>query len=250
MFGKKEKRREKDNEHQYHEMNDMRMKKIDQNASVNTTQLTTLLSLETTLREMSLIESPRPPSCFPKIFSCNHHDKYKLIDPLFLVRLMQNASVQLFIFDCRYAYEFRGGHINKAIFCPSELGLQEFFFSEVKIENAIIVFHCEFSSKRAPAMIDKFRNMDREHNIDKYPELWYPDVYLLNGGYKQFYETYPQFCSGYVPMEKNKGQNLIQHNIVKDHKQHQHSRRNNLVHSQRDPFDCSPLCPPDKITKF
>ena len=41
----------------------------------------------------------------------------------------------------------------------------------MKIEKAIIVFHCEFSSKRAPAMIDKFRNMDREKNKNNYPQV-------------------------------------------------------------------------------
>ena len=204
-------------------------------------------------KDFSFIDSPKPPTYFNKIYSFYHHDKYNLIDPCFLVKLLEDASVQLFLFDCRYAYEYKGGHINKAIFCPSEIGLKELFFSEVKMEKVIIVFHCEYSSKRAPAMIDKFRNMDREKNRGNYPELWYPDVYLLNGGYKQFYDSYPEYCSGYVPMEQNKGVQMNQRNqLSRQLFQHQHSSSRSNQHNSQSyhSSDHSPLYPSAKNMKI
>ena len=46
------------------------------------------------------------------------------------------------------------------------------------------------------------RNMDRNANKDTYPCLLYPEIYLLEGGYKAFYELFPELCrpSLYKPM--------------------------------------------------
>ena len=46
------------------------------------------------------------------------------------------------------------------------------------------------------------RNSDRVENKDCYPKLHYPELYLLEGGYKAFYESYQDLCSPscYVPM--------------------------------------------------
>ena len=208
------------------------------------TELSSIHQMETPLRDLQFLESPKPPSHFKKIFSFQYHDKYNLIDPDFLVKLMKDPTKQLFIFDCRYAYEYKGGHIHKAIFCPSENGLKEFFFSENRIEKAIIVFHCEYSSKRAPAMIDKFRNLDRERNKCRYPQLWYPDVYLLNGGYKLFYETFPEYCSGYVPMEQNKRNQNSQKNYQNQNSNYCVQNYSNVSNNH------SYLCPSAKNMKY
>lgn len=39
-------------------------------------------------------------------------------------------------------------------------------------------------------------------NKDSYPFLHYPEIYLLHGGYKMFYEQYSELCipDGYLPM--------------------------------------------------
>lgn len=46
------------------------------------------------------------------------------------------------------------------------------------------------------------RRKDRDANSDCYPKLFYPELYLLEGGFKMFYETHADLCtpSGYLPM--------------------------------------------------
>ena len=54
-----------------------------------------------------------------------------------------------------------------------------------------IVFHCEFSQCRGPKMYNLLRSLDREINYKNYPHLTYPEIYLLEGGYSAFSESYP-----------------------------------------------------------
>ena len=65
----------------------------------------------------------------------------------------------------------------------------------------VFVMHCEFSSKRGPKFYKHIRNLDRLQNI--YPQLSYPQLYVLKGGFEQFYIDHPSFCTGedtYRPM--------------------------------------------------
>ena len=114
------------------------------------------------------------------------------------------------IIDCRYPYEFLGGHLTGATniweqrtltnrFSPSN---QKANKSTADQQNSIIIFHCEFSSHRAPKMARYLRQLDREANTDCYPALNYPEIYILEGGYKSFYEQYASLCEpeGYKPM--------------------------------------------------
>ena len=46
------------------------------------------------------------------------------------------------------------------------------------------------------------RNQDRALNEHCYPNLFYPELYLLEGGYKSFYESFKNYCEPqmYKPM--------------------------------------------------
>lgn len=115
------------------------------------------------------------------------------------------------VIDCRYPYEFEGGHIRGAMNLYNQDLVMEKLVNN-KTEEAVVldaanepkrhilVFHCEFSSERGPKMSRFLRNYDR--NANQYPELIYPEVYLLHNGYKEFYESYSELCDpiAYRPM--------------------------------------------------
>ncbi|XP_060561626.1 M-phase inducer phosphatase-like [Ruditapes philippinarum] len=107
------------------------------------------------------------------------------------------------IVDCRYPYEFEGGHIRGAVNLYTKDAvntlLQETSTSE---KPRVLIFHCEFSSERGPKMYRFLRSQDREMNKDSYPHLNYPEIYLLDGGYKAFFYKFPELCDpiSYKPM--------------------------------------------------
>lgn len=128
----------------------------------------------------------------------------------------------LVIIDCRYPYEYKGGHIPDAINISSldEIGSLLFKASpkDGKINkldsDSVIIFHCEFSSERAPRMALHVRNLDRDTNAENYPRLNYPQLYILEGGYKAFYQTFPERCDPpheYVPMRIAKHRDELRH---------------------------------------
>ncbi|XP_051559092.1 cell division cycle 25 homolog d isoform X2 [Myxocyprinus asiaticus] len=160
-----------------------------------------------------------------------------------LIRGQFGPAVEDFlIIDCRYPYEYQGGHIKGAVnlytesqiqqavhqasagneFSPcttgnvSSWGLQGLWAAQpadsllekkvTKDEGSsprkLIVFHCEFSSERGPHLCQYLRRLDRCLNAQVYPNLHYPELYLLLGGYKHFHTCYPGLCDpcGYVPM--------------------------------------------------
>ncbi|KAI9014172.1 Rhodanese-like domain-containing protein [Hyaloraphidium curvatum] len=114
-----------------------------------------------------------------------------------------NMCDDFHIIDCRFDYEFEGGHIRGARNIHQEEQILEVFLrGSIVRRRTVIVFHCEFSSHRAPRMAKVLRNEDRMLNLKNYPELHYPDVYVLEGGYKGFFEKYKEHCDpqAYVQM--------------------------------------------------
>ena len=67
--------------------------------------------------------------------------------------------------------------------------------------GTILIFHCEFSSVRAPKMAHFVRQQDRARN--SYPDLSWPELYIMQGGYKEFYQNHSLDCSpkAYTPMD-------------------------------------------------
>ncbi|CAG9790580.1 unnamed protein product [Diatraea saccharalis] len=109
------------------------------------------------------------------------------------------------VIDCRYPYEYDGGHIKDAInlYTPAQV---QALVTEPRIEpdtkRNILVFHCEFSLERGPKLSRLLRSLDRAKNKENYPALNYPEVYILHEGYRAFYQKYPDLCSpaGYTAM--------------------------------------------------
>ncbi|XP_025096647.1 cdc25-like protein phosphatase twine isoform X2 [Pomacea canaliculata] len=131
------------------------------------------------------------------------HQDLKAVSPETLAKLMANEfseQVEDFdIIDCRYPYEFKGGHIKHAknLFTRDAV-MEEYLKNPRKLQDPtkrfILIFHCEFSSERGPNLFRFLRSKDRESNKECYPFLHYPEIYLLEGGYKAFFEEYRELC--------------------------------------------------------
>ncbi|KAF8309848.1 Rhodanese-like protein, partial [Clavulina sp. PMI_390] len=97
------------------------------------------------------------------------------------------------VVDCRFDYEHEGGHIPGAINLNTDEAIERAFLvpdGDGKVGKKIIVFHCEFSVKRAPTFAKQFRSKDRAMNNAVYPRIHYPEVYILEGGYSNFYTQF------------------------------------------------------------
>ncbi|XP_072946719.1 uncharacterized protein [Epargyreus clarus] len=137
------------------------------------------------------------------------------------------------VIDCRYPYEYEGGHILGAVnlYTPTQIltlvnePLQP---KSPQSKRKILVFHCEFSLERGPKLSRFLRSSDRAKNKENYPSLHYPEVYLLHEGYRAFYQQYPELCSptGYTAMLDPQHRHLLRrHRSV----QPTTSRRNRLL---------------------
>ncbi|KAI4146963.1 MAG: hypothetical protein L6R39_003275 [Caloplaca ligustica] len=62
---------------------------------------------------------------------------------------------QSFIVDCRFEYEYEGGHIDGAINVNSKEELASKLFEPVTSNKTLLIFHCEYSAHRAPLMYVK-----------------------------------------------------------------------------------------------
>ena len=149
----------------------------------------------------------------PNLDSSN--DMFPRINVNTLFRIMSEGIHQgtfdsYLIIDCRFAYEFEGGHIEGAINLSSQADVRrELIYNRVvnnpsydPSKRTLLIFHCEFSSYRGPILASYLRNFDRILNHNNYPGLFYPDILILDKGYKNFYDTYPELCSpsSYVGM--------------------------------------------------
>ena len=52
------------------------------------------------------------------------------------------------------------------------------------------------------------RELDRKIHAQTYPELYYPQMYLLEDGYKNFFAHQPDHCEprSYMPMDEKKNE--------------------------------------------
>jgi M-phase inducer tyrosine phosphatase len=129
------------------------------------------------------------------------------------------------IIDRRFEYEHNGGHIPGSVNLNTNNAIEEYLLNSDKPmasrsgdgeRKTILVFHCEFSVKHAPTLSVPFppsidvltdsmelacillinsakhlRSKDRSMNGHIYPKIHYPEVYVLEGGYSQYYSCHP-----------------------------------------------------------
>ncbi|NXN32081.1 MPIP1 phosphatase, partial [Nycticryphes semicollaris] len=136
------------------------------------------------------------------------HQDLKYIDSEMIVSVLTGKFASFIkecvIIDCRYPYEYEGGHIKGAVNLHMEEDVENYLLKNPiqpsENKRVIIVFHCEFSSERGPRMCRFVRERDRLGN--EYPNLHYPELYVLKGGYRDFFLRCRSFCEpqSYRPM--------------------------------------------------
>ncbi|KAK6638705.1 hypothetical protein RUM43_006972 [Polyplax serrata] len=179
-------------------------------------------SLSSMLHKSDLIADFTRPYALPVV--SGRHEDLKSITSDTLAGLLngefKNKVDSFKIIDCRYPYEYEGGHIKGSInLYTKEHVEQELFTSKITQESDstggesrndkrnILIFHCEFSLERGPTLYRFLRRCDR--NLSSYPSLHYPEVYLLHGGYESFFSTHKSLCEpcSYQPMVDPKHEN-------------------------------------------
>ncbi|CAG9321432.1 unnamed protein product [Blepharisma stoltei] len=165
---------------------------------------------ETNLRQQKLEEffhqekpAKSEASILPKI-RCSSNPDINYISPQSLADLLDNKiSIEKYlVIDARYPYEYEGGHIQSAVNISSPENLSSILEGS-NWENTPIIIHCEFSQQRGPALYRWLRNSDRLQNMENYPALSYPELYILQGGYSEFFKLFENFCTpqSYVTMK-------------------------------------------------
>ncbi|VDN03263.1 unnamed protein product [Thelazia callipaeda] len=101
------------------------------------------------------------------------------------------------LIDCRYPFEYDGGHIRGARNLFDPVKIEDVFYprnlnSREPLYLRRPIFYCEFSQKRGPTMAHDLRAFDRMRNFSRYPLVDYPEMYLLEFGYSTFYRTYAE----------------------------------------------------------
>ncbi|VDN50174.1 unnamed protein product [Dracunculus medinensis] len=141
---------------------------------------------------------------------------FKSIDAEVIIELLMKLTADEFtnkyaLIDCRYPFEYNGGHIKLAVNIYDRKKLVDYFYPNdalrfIEISRKIPIFYCEYSKIRGPNMAYALRAEDRIRNKLNYPMVDYLEMYILDRGYKNFYEINQRInkdcCEpdAYIPM--------------------------------------------------
>ncbi|KAL2261363.1 hypothetical protein VTK26DRAFT_4315 [Humicola hyalothermophila] len=112
------------------------------------------------------------------------------------------------IIDCRFEYEYEGGHIDGAVNYNDKELLADHLFRTPIEGRTLLIFHCEYSAHRAPIMARYIRCEDRNLNAEHYPRLSYPEIYILDGGYSAFFGSHKERCYPQAYVEMNAAEHV------------------------------------------
>ncbi|OCT46345.1 M-phase inducer phosphatase [Cladophialophora carrionii] len=146
------------------------------------------------------------------------------------------------VIDCRFEYEYDGGHIEGAVNFNDKEKLAAQLFEIEPTPKALLIFHCEYSAHRAPLMAKYIRNKDRAVNADCYPALTYPEAYILDGGYSNFFKDYRMRCypQNYVEMHAKEHALDCERGLGKVKQRSKLVRAQTFAFGQHSPLDSSP----------
>ncbi|SPQ18537.1 f094a873-3987-410d-ace2-8b2944faecff [Thermothielavioides terrestris] len=163
------------------------------------------------LHSVADIEEP-PEYVLPHFFSDDPTETIPRITRETMLEVLDGKYNEHFdhkmIIDCRFEYEYEGGHINGAInYNDKELLATQLVDTPIE-GRTLLIFHCEYSVHRAPIMARHIRSKDREANVEQYPKLTYPEVYILDGGYSAFFAEHPERCYPQAYVEMNAAEHV------------------------------------------
>lgn len=166
---------------------------------------------------------------FPRQQACVHYVSRDTVADL-VSGVYDDKISSYVIIDCRYEYEYLGGHIDGAINVNEPFHIYELFLKLLTAARAmatknrvpltfpdgsvrihgdpdfpkgpsapppkpcVIIFHCEYSQSRGPNSWYLFRALDRHINLEAYPNLTFPELYVMAGGYRKFYNEHRYMC--------------------------------------------------------
>ncbi|GJJ72871.1 hypothetical protein EMPS_05229 [Entomortierella parvispora] len=159
----------------------------------------------------SYVPDPKVKECqiLPCIdFEPKPNDSTRRVSPQTVVDILEGKYKdkydEFILVDCRFPYEYEGGHINGAVNINTLDELEKQLLQPaITDKRVLLIFHCEFSCHRGPRMARHLRNQDRHANVDHYPALFYPEVYVMQSGYSVFFRDHRSHCvpEAYVPMD-------------------------------------------------
>ena len=130
-----------------------------------------------------------------------------MIDSNAVKKLLLEDENGVVLIDCRYFYEYRNGHISSShnVVFPDDCQ-RGFIIARDKLLNCanhrnsekrdlVYVFYDDGEANamamhhRATQLFRHIRNLDRLDNMRTYPNLCFPNMFVLKGGFKAFIES-------------------------------------------------------------
>lgn len=159
-----------------------------------------------TLQSVMDMEEPAEPM-LPHFFPDDHNDSIPRLSRSTFLEVLDGKYNEFYdnnlIVDCRFEYEYEGGHVDGAVNYNDKELMASQLFRDPPEGRTLLIFHCEYSAHRAPLMARHVRSEDRAYNAECYPRLTYPEVYILDGGYSGFFSEHRERCfpQAYVEMD-------------------------------------------------
>ncbi len=212
-------------------------------------------SPQSALQSVMDVEESQEPS-LPHFFNDDLNDNIPRISHEVFVDLIHgkysDCYDQRIVIDCRFEYEYDGGHIDSAVNYNDKELLAKHLFETPMPGRTLLVFHCEYSAHRAPMMARHIRSEDRAINAEFYPRLSYPEVYILDGGYSEFFNEHRHLCypQAYVEMGAEEHAFTCERELGKlQQKRKGLGRAKTFAFGQRESMvDASPTGPPRGIS--
>nr|POE51998.1 m-phase inducer phosphatase [Quercus suber] len=147
---------------------------------------------------------------------------------------------QVMVIDCRFEYEYEGGHIQDAVnFNDKQQLAQKLFDGRPPSPSTLLILHCEYSVHRAPLTAKFIRSHDRNVNAHCYPQLTFPEMYILDGGYSKFFEEHRSKCypQNYVEMNDQRHEQACERGMAKVKGRQKLFRHQTFAFGQNGPDD-------------